>query len=269
MRNNRNNSNKLGHQAKKGWRINNFNHIHLDGDFAYCESHNFVYHPDVEEEKLYNAQPCYYTDNRFYDGDNFYHSCYLYNRRFTAISLKSCIKRILKCKNIPVGTIVDLQKSWYYTNGMPNNFLFKIRKENFKDFKYEINKKSYYKNFSTDEFSIALTNKLRENGFIVSVHPNTSFLMGMLNTAIAYTGKTDFVDSKIKGEIAVAYGHGKIIGYSSYDDDFRGYSLGEKSILFDFFGEFDKWSRCREIPKGSIDDVENIITELLKNKDEI
>ena len=55
----------VGHQAPKGLRGDNrFSRVDIRGDFAYCVSHNFVYNPEVEEEKLYNAKPCYYTDGR-------------------------------------------------------------------------------------------------------------------------------------------------------------------------------------------------------------
>jgi len=34
-----NNMKKLGHQAPQGYRVNLFNSIELDGDFALCDSH--------------------------------------------------------------------------------------------------------------------------------------------------------------------------------------------------------------------------------------
>jgi len=42
-----NNMKKLGHQAPQGYRVNLFNSIELDGDFALCDSH-FIYSPDIE-----------------------------------------------------------------------------------------------------------------------------------------------------------------------------------------------------------------------------
>jgi len=136
--------NKLGHQAPKGWRINLFNHITIDGDLHYCQSHDFVYNCEEEERKLYNAEPCYYTDSRYVNGKhNYYKDCYLFfsrTRWFKGLSLKSCIRRTLKCKNIPIGTVVEFTKDWYFSHKKINlGYYFKIRKENKFDPKYEIN----------------------------------------------------------------------------------------------------------------------------------
>lgn len=253
---------KLGHNAPKGYIVNKFNYIELEGDWAYCWSHNFIYNTEIEEEKLYKGLPCYYTDDRFVDGSNFYKSAYIFQNRRKPISLKSCIRKTMKCKGIPKGTIVRFEQGWYYPGKhVDGTYIFKIKKENKLDIEYQISD-SWKKNFSTCEFSNNLTQALRENGFIVKVNQNTSFLTGMLNTAIALTGKGDLIDSKINGEIAVAYGHGKIIGFSSYNDDFRGYHCGCENILWDNFGEFNKWSRCSEIPKTtSIDEIIEILTD--------
>lgn len=114
---------------------------------------------------------------------------------------------------------------------------------------YEINMPSYSQNFSTCEFSRELVNKLRENGFIVRVIKNTSFLGDMINTAIAY-------------------GYDKKIGFSSYNNDFMGYSNGCDNILFDFYGQFNKWSRCAEISKTTpIDEIINILKEENESSD--
>ena len=106
---------KLGHQAPKGHIYNHFNYIEISGDLRYCKSHNFVYNQEIEEENLYNALPCHYTDIRFNDENfyNFHGQCYLHRSRRKNISLKACIRKTLSCKNIPIGTIVDFNKSWY------------------------------------------------------------------------------------------------------------------------------------------------------------
>ena len=253
---------KLGHQAPPLWRVNRFNSIEIEGDFAYCASHNFVYNSEKEKEKLYNGQPCYYTDARFHDGPfNFYKNTKIHWTRWKDVSLKACMRKVRKCKGIPVGTLVDFNKSWYYPGKkIDNSFIYKVRKENPIDIKYEISLPEYTQNFSSCEFSQKLTDALRANGFIVKVQKNSSFLGNMMNTAIAYSGGKDFKDTTIKGEIAIAYGHGKKIGFSSYDDDFYGYSSGCESVLWDHFGEFDKWSRCREILKTTpIDEIVEIL----------
>lgn len=249
---------KLGYQAPRGYRVNYFNYIRIDGDLSYCASHNFVYDKEEEKRKLYNGEACYFTDNRFVDSNNnFYGECYLHRTRWNTLSIKSCFRKVLKCRNIPVGTVVNFETSFYYPKKkFSPSFKFKVRKENKLDLKFEINDPHYSNQFTNCEFSQKLTEALRKNGFIVRVEKNESFLSNMINTAIAHTGKTDFIDSEIQGDIAIAYGHGKKIGFSSFDNDFMGYSNGCKNILWDRLGEFDKWSRCHEIDKSTpIDDI--------------
>ena len=155
----------------------------------------------------------------------------------------------MSCKNLPVGTYVHFTKSWYNPRKKINlDYVFKVKKENALIPQYEINAPGYFRNFSNCKFSQELTTALRENGFIVNVKRNESFLMNMINSAVTYTGG-ETVDSRIDGEIAIAYGHNKKIGFSSFDNDFQGYSDGVEHILWDRFGEFDKWSRCNQIEK--------------------
>ena len=263
---------KLGHQAPKGWRRNECHHIIIEGDLHYCWSHNFVYNAHEEERKLYNGEACYYTDNRFYTpfGYNFYKDAYLYNKRFRPISIKSAIRRTLNTKGIPVGTIVNFNKSYYHPGKeFDNSFLFKIKKENPIDIKFEINEPSYSANFSTCEKSQKLVEALRDNGFIVSViGENENFLSSMVSTAARLSGGKIEVN-KEDGEVAIAYGHGKKIGFSSYDNNLFGYQCGVESILWDEFGCFDKWSRCNEISKTTpVDEVVKILMKPNQNTDE-
>lgn len=254
---------KLGHQAPKHWRRNECNSILIEGDLHYCWSHNFVYNENEEKRKLYNGEACFFTDNRFHTpfGFNFYKDAYLFNRRFNPISIKAAIRRTLRCKGIPVGTIVQFNKSYYHPGKkIDNSFLFKIKKENPIDIKYEINDPSYSENFSTCKRSQELVDALRANGFIVSVRSeNENFISSMISTAAAATGK-NIETTKEDGEVAIAYGHGKKIGFSSYDNTLFGYSYGVESILWDRFDYFDKWSRCNEIPKTT--SIEEIIEKL-------
>ncbi|MDA3780208.1 MAG: hypothetical protein PF487_08355 [Bacteroidales bacterium] len=256
---------ELGHQAPKGFKvnkINRFNSIEISGDLHYCYSHNFVYNCEKEESKLYNAEPCYYTDNRFVDDtNNFFKNTYLYWTRWSSISLKACIRRTLQTKNIPVGTIVDFKKSWYYRcRNIDNGYKFKIRKFNPLDIKYEINMPKYKRNFDNDVFSQKLTDTLRAKGFIVGVSKgNPNFISKMISTAAAYKGnQLDVTDDD--GQSAVAYGHGRIIGFSTSKNNFRGYSNGCENILYDFHGKFNKWSQCIEIHKST--PIDEIIKEL-------
>jgi len=260
---------KLGHQAPKGWRVNKCNSIQIKGDLHYCWSHDFMYNAEDEERKLYNGEACYYTDNRFYTpfGFNFFHNTYLYDRRRTPISIKAAIRRTLKCKGIPVGTIVEFNKSYYHPGKkFSNGYNFKIKKENPIDFKFEINCPSYSRNFSTCERSQKLVDALRANGFIVSVRKeNNNFISSMMSTAASTMGK-DLEVKKEDGEVAIAYGHGKKIGFSSYDNNLFGYSDGVESILWDHYGEFDKWSRCNGISKTTAPD--EVVKILIESKQE-
>jgi len=261
---------QLGHLAPKGYRTNKCNSIFIDGDLHYCWSHDFVYNVEVEEEKLYNGEACYYTDDRFYTpfGYNFYKDTYLYNGRFMPISIKAAIRRTLQCKGIPVGTIVRFDKSYYHPGKkFSNSFIFKVKKENPLDIKFEISKPSYSANFSTCERSQKLVDALRANGFIVSVRKdNDNMLSSMISTAAAVNGKSLEV-TKEDGEVAIAFGHGKKIGFSSYDNNLFGYTYGVESILWDQYGYFDKWSRCNEILKTTpVDEVVKILME--PNKEE-
>lgn len=254
-------SDKLGHQAPKGMRLNDhFHYVEIDGELHYCYSHDFVYNDVEEERKLYNAQPCHYTDNRYVDGKhNYFKNCYLYWVRARwgrkhELSLKACMRVVNQCRNIPIDTVVHFNRDWYYTSKKGNyinmGYKFKVRKENLFDPKYQINMTSYGRDFRECERSQKLTEALRANGFIVSVSKgNPDFLMEMIGTAQEYTSGQRDADMEAGGQIATAYGHGIKIGFSSEDNTYRGYSYGCKSILYDYFQEFNKWSQCYEIDK--------------------
>lgn len=257
---------KLGNQCPKGYTTNLFNYIEIYGDYAYCKSHNFIYSPEIEQEKLYNAKPCYYTDKRFVDSiHNYAGQAGIFSKRFTPISLKSCIRRTLNTRNIPINTIVKFSKSWYFPGKKVDlSYLFKIRKENKLDIEYNIDLEQYSDNFTKCEFSQQLTNALRNAGFIVGVYrQNHNFISSMIHTAAMYIGETYDIKEE-NGEIAIAYGFGKKIGFSSFNNSFKGYSNGCDNILWDNFGYFNKWSQSREISKST--DIDLII-KLLQLKD--
>lgn len=232
------NPNKLGWQAPKGWRTNEFQYINIEGDLHYCSSHNFVYSVEAEEEKLYNGLPCIYTDSRYKKSShNSYRKTHLaWNRKNgVGLSLKSCIRKTLSCRNIPAGTIVSFQKDWYYPRKkFSGSYKFKVRNENFFDPKYQINKKSYFKNFTTCERSQRLVEALRSNGFLVSVDINSHNVDE---------------NGKVFEEYAQAFGYGKTIGFSSYGDSYYGYTDGIQLILWDYGHEFCKWSTCKGVGK--------------------
>ena len=57
-----------------------------------------------------------------------------------------------------------------------------------------------------------------------------------------------------------------IIGFSSGENTFQGYSNGCENILYDFFGVFNKWSQCCDIHKST--PVKTIIKQLMKIKND-
>lgn len=247
---------KLGFQSRKHTRVTRFNNVNIKGDLHYCESHDFVFDTEVEEQKLYNGLPNYYTDKRYASGNhNYFKETYLHFSRHRwgskyAISLKSAFRLVETTRNIPVGTIVKFMQDWTI-RGIDNSYRYIVKKENTFDPDYKVSLPSYFANFKHDGKSANLVNALREEGFLVQVfNSNPGFLIG-----------------EEDGEIAVAYGHNLKIGISSYKNTFRGYKDGCESILYDFYGEFDKWSSCYEISKDL--KIKKIIS-LLKNakKDE-
>lgn len=265
---------KLGHQAPKGMRLNDhFHYVYIAGDLHYCASHDFVYDCVEQERKLYYGEPCYYTDAKYRDGrGNFYKDCYLYQVRAKwgskyELSLKAAMRIINQCRNIPVDTIVDIKRDWYYTSKKGKHidmgYRFKVKKENIFDPKYEINMKGYSRDFVDCQYSQELTKALRENGFIVNVSKgNPDFIMSMIGTAQELTTGQRDADKEAGGQIATAYGKGIMLGFSSGDNTYRGYSYGKENLLFDFFQEFNKWSQCHEIPKGtSPEEVIKILNE--------
>jgi hypothetical protein len=181
------------------------------------------------------------------------------------------VRVVEQCRNIPVGTIVDFKHDWYYTSKksgkvIPMDYRYKVKKENNFDPKYQINGKSYSRNFIDDKWAQELTEELRANGFIVSVSEgNPDFIFGMLNTASQYASGKPIEVQDDGGQIATAYGHGMKIGFSSGEYSYRGYSNGCKHVLFDYFQEFNKWSQCYEIEKSLT--PKEIVTELLKPRE--
>ena len=269
--------NKLGHQAPKGYVFNRYFHrIEIEGDLHYCASHDFVYDSVEEDRKLHNGEACYHTDARYWDGKhNYYKNCALYwVRSFWGkkyeLSLKACMRFVEQCRNIPVGTIVRFEHDWYYTSKkskkpIRSDYYYKVRKENRFDPQYEINGKSWSRDFHSDEWAQELTAELRANGFLVSVSKgNPDFIFGMLNTASKYAGGKVIENRDDGGQIATAYGHGMRIGFSTGKDTYRGYGDGVDNVLFDYFQEFNKWSQCYHISKSL--SPKEIVEELLKSK---
>lgn len=241
---------KLGHQESKGKRNKWFNCITIDHSYnndgyktypAYCSSHNFFFNYNEEEKKLYNGKPCIFTDKRYELGKNYFYVTDIFESRRDQISLKACIRRVNKCYNIPVGTIVKFDSYWGFGRKNSASYFFKVKKENHKDFVFEVNK-SKYLGIPNDEYLREFTEKLREEGFLVRVEKEDTYY--------------DYC------ETITAFGCDKIIGISPIGEPFEGYRSGEDFVLFDWLDEFDKWSRSRQIEKSlKIDEIINILKE--------
>ncbi len=263
----------LGHQAPKGRRVNSgFNRIGVR-DMHYCWSHDFWFNVEEQDRLLHEGKPCFYTDGYEEGNSNFYkEGCMLHVNKLHGITLKAAKRMVKKTRNLPVGTIVEISHPYYGIGRKSKKsfsfaYNFKIIKENKFDPHYEVRRPSYFENFNTDQKAKDLTDLLRANGFLVSViSKNTNFISGMISTAAAAVGKSVEATDE-EGEIATAYGHGLRIGYSSNESTYRGYSYGIKSILFDKWDEFNKWSQCREISKEYSN--QKILDILLTVKNEI
>lgn len=262
---------KIGYQAPKGHRVNsNFMCIQVK-DMHYCWSHDFWFNKEEQDRLLHEGKPCFYTDGYMEGNHNYYgEGDMLWNRR-KGFTLKKAIRLLKKTRNLPVGTIVNLNHNWSYISRKSGrsvrlNYVFKVKKENHFDPQYKVTRPSFFENFNTDEKAQNLTELLRANGFLVSVfNKNPNHLMSMISSAAAYMGKTVEVEDE-EGEYAIAYGHGLKVGFSSNKSTLRGYTQGINNVLFDKGDEFDKWSRCAEISKETSN--EEILERLLKYANE-
>jgi hypothetical protein len=258
---------KRGYRCAKAWRPRYFGLIHIDGDLHFCPDGNFVYNTEKEEDKLYMGQPCIYTDIRF-DTEkamNYFHSTYLYHSRRNfdklrrhsewvkpnrtprdwgklPLTLKSCIRKVRKIKGIPKGTVIEFGNHWYYpgTGNIPSYVYIHDGKDS--DFipDYQINAECYTARFTSDEWANELTDKLRAAGFLVAV----------------WKSNPGFIFGESEGEIATVYGFNKKIGFSTGNNDFRGYGAGCENVLYDYRNYFDKWSKALTIKKTKpIDEI--------------
>jgi hypothetical protein len=237
---------KYGYQNRKryAWKLNKkrYNEISIPR-MSYCASHNFVFDPEIETQKLYNAQPCFYTDTR-YDGHLKYGSSDIIHwKRFKDLPLKKLVNKAKSVRNVPQHKHLRIDSS-YYIPGVPHLDV-KVKPSKLKfDPKYEINDPKYSTQFTNDQWCMEFTRQLRAAGFIVSVSQETD-----------YTDNRDI-------EVGLAFGHNKKIGFSPIGCTLFGYSNGRGSILFDECGYFDKWSRCEEIDQHLvIPEIISILTQ--------
>ena len=257
------NKNQLGFQEPKGRRNKYFNEIQInwhqfekdfmeDEDYNnlyephYSKKGNFIYDSKLQNKLLHLGIPCHYTDNR-YSQDDFYGEAKIFWQRRNPITLKACIRKINKVRNIPTGTIVNFNSGFYYPKKYMNvssDFKFKVKKTSVFDPEYQINKPEYKAEILSCERTKLLVEKLRFHGFIVAVYPERWCKYG----------------ERMDPEYVIAYGHGKRVGISVGNEAYMGYGLGCDNILWDYWDEFNKWSQCNEIPKTT--DIKEIINIL-------
>lgn len=264
---------KRGYRCAKAWRPRTFGLIHIEGDLHFSPDGNFVYNTKIEEDKLYMGKPCIYTDTRFdtEEGMNYYHSTYLYHSRRNfdnlrrssefrkpnrtprdwgklPISLKSCVRKVRKIKGIPKGTLIEFGNHFYYpgSKNIPSyNYIHNGKDADYMP-DYQINAECYTARFTTDEWANELCDKLRAAGFLVSV----------------WNSNPGFIYGESEGEIATAFGFNKKIGFSTGNNDFRGYGNGCENVLYDYRGYFNKWSQALAISK--ITPIDDIVRKLVE-----
>lgn len=210
----------------------------FDVRWGYCANYHFIFDVNIEKQKLYSAQPCIYTDKRFI----IEHNVQKFFKRSSG-SLKACIRWAKRMGNVPVGSSIKFNKRYYDGSGrLDYTFTFKVKKYNKREFDFQLDQPEYFLNFDNlaTEKEHNLLLQLRQNGFIVGVYPNND----------------------IGGQDAIGYGYGKIFGFSTGKYNFQSYPDGFDSVLWDYFGEFDKWSRCNKIPKSTTNEE---IIDILKN----
>jgi len=237
-----------------GIKHNRFNMISIKGDFVNAKKSYYIFDDDEQNNLLINAKPCIYTDSKYILEDyRTYNETYLYRkgRNYkSGISLKECIKIVDKF-NIPHNANVTFSTMWYIPNNSKSlEYIYFPKRKNRKKIIFNIDEPEYFNNFTEDEKMTQLVNELRNNNFIVKV----------------YNSNPDRLIGENEGQIAIAYGYNKRIGFSTFNNSFRGYGIGCDSILWDFDDCFDKWSRSNEISKTET--IENIIS-VLKRKENL
>ena len=203
----------------------------------FCKSHSFIFSEEDEKRKLSNAEPCFYTDDK-YSGES--SRIGIGKRNKKTKSLKTAIRHCNKYKEyLPKGVIFNILNKNYLikksgkTQSLHVEYKPKSDSKVFND--YEITQTTeLINNFNNDEKLNELVTVMRNLGFLVYVSENT------------YEGNTQ----------ALAYGHNKMIGFSELNTRYNDYYNGKDYILWDNFDEFNKWSTAEEISKDlSINEI--------------
>lgn len=197
----------------------------------------YIYNRHEQEKLLHYGKPCIYTDSRFnIDSFGIIH----------AKTLKAAIRKCRKLVNL-----TDKPVEFYLLNkygpARRNGTSFDVTlksKPSKKVIEFINDDKAPDLSLLTDTKVKEITQALLDNGFFVNIYKNTCFLVG----------------TEIGGCQITAYGHGRRVGISEFDNTFRGYGNGKSEILWDYYDQFDKWSRCNEISKNT--DIKDIINEL-------
>lgn len=232
---------KIIHSASKGTRIN-YNWLWCDfkygSELSYCKSHKLIFNNAEQEKLLSNGKACIYTDKRF--GGI---SGHLFLGKTTK-AIKRNSSKIRNISGVEVPLTISNRYRWVSRKGAisrPTLSLTIPTSTNPVTFNLDMGDITKL----TDPKVIQITQALMDNGYYVTIFRNTSFITG----------------DPINNYIVMAYGENKMVGISEYNDPFRGYGYGCDNILWDFYDEFDKWSRCYEIPKTT---KTTEIIELLK-----
>jgi hypothetical protein len=204
-----------------------------------------------QEELLYNGKPCIYTDNNYSTEYNEYNYNINITKKRSGVSLKTVMRKINKYKNLTNETI-----------------LLKIRNANY---------------FPRLKMDLGVIFKMKPTNDIVTfnkskIFTDTSIIKdGKIKEIIDILIKLDFnifkeefdenYDGTVIKDIFVVYGANRKIGITQFDDTIYGYTDAMENILYDDYDEFDKWSRCKKIPKSN--SVNDIINEIIGNNPEV
>jgi hypothetical protein len=226
-----------GNRKNYGWRDH---FIDFDSPIGYCDSYRVIFNKSEQEKLLAQGKACIFTDNRFHGFPS-----WIYLGKTTK-SIERNASKLINISSDEVTLTIDNRYCWRNRAGKYQSpELQIIIPPTHEPPEFE----KHYGDISllTDPKAIELAYALKENGFFFRIYQNTGFLAG----------------GDMGGCVVMVYGENKRIGLSEFNHSFLGYSYGCDNILWDYYDEFDKWSRCYEIPKTT---NTNEIIEILKTE---